>query len=294
MLFLVMLAAACVIWLVVVGVSLHAVRTRRNTISERAGGRLILWGGGIFPVVVLLGLVVYGLMLMPQLRRQADGPTIAISAERFWWRIRYDVEAEPGVGRTLPRGGVEGANELWLPVGRRSTLLISSPDVIHSFWVPAIAGKVDAIPGRVNRLVVEPMREGVYNGICAEFCGEAHAQMGFRVVVAPEADYEAHVAAMAEPAGSADHPGLTAFLKAGCGACHAVRGTDAGGKVGPNLTHVGARRTIAAGLLPVATGSMADFVRAPDHLKPGVEMPAFGMLADDEIEAIAAWLEGLK
>ncbi|MEF2550363.1 cytochrome c oxidase subunit II [Aurantimonas sp. A2-1-M11] len=293
-LFWVMLVGSVAIWVLVIGLGIYATKTRPRAHSEKTGLRLIVWGGGVFPVVVLAGLLIWGLAMMPELRRAADGPTIAVSGERFWWRVSYDVEGETGVVRSLPVGGVESANEVWLPLGRRSEILLGSPDVIHSFWVPAIAGKTDAIPGRVNRLVLEPTREGVYNGVCAEFCGDAHTQMGLRVVVVPQAEYDAHVAAMARPAAVTDHPGRTLFLKNGCGACHAVRGTKANGRVGPDLTHVAARRTIAAGLLPTSEANIARFIHSTDHVKPGVEMPSFGVLPDTEIAVMAQWLGSLE
>lgn len=130
---------------------------------------------------------------MPELRRAADGPTIAVSGERFWWRVAYAVEGEPGVIRNLPRGGVPSANEIWIPLGKRTEILLSSPDVIHSFWVPPLAGKMDAIPGRVNRLVLEPTRPGVFNGACAEYCGTAHTYMALRLVVVSEEEFKSYV-----------------------------------------------------------------------------------------------------
>ncbi|MCG6116330.1 MAG: cytochrome B, partial [Mesorhizobium sp.] len=222
-LFFWMLGGAVLIWLVVMGISIYATRAHPGAHREKAGVRLIVWGGVAFPVVTLTLLLAFGLWLMPELRREGEGMRIAISGERFWWRIFYDTPAEPGVQRALPRAGVESANELWLPVGVRTELLLGSPDVIHSFWVPALGGKVDMLPGRVNRLVLEPTREGVFNGVCAEFCGTAHAQMAFRVrVVSPQA-FADYVAAQARPAAGAGGAGQTAFMANGCGACHAVR-----------------------------------------------------------------------
>ena len=293
-LFYVMLAGASVIWLFVIGLSLYAVRTTPATDGARIGVRLIVWGGCVFPTVVLALLLYWGLEKMPGYRRPADGPRIAVSGERFWWRVAYDVEGEPGIVKSLPAGGVESANEIWIPVGRRTEILLGSPDVIHSFWVPALAGKTDAIPGRVNRIVLEPLVAGVYNGVCAEFCGDAHAQMGLRVVAVPEAEYAAHVAAMAEPAAVISGQGVNAFLGNGCAACHTVRGTPASGSIGPDLTHVASRLTLGAGLLENNRENLTAFIRATDHVKPGVEMPAFGMLPDDDIAVIANWLGELR
>lgn len=294
-LFWVMLTGATLIWVFVVGLSIYVTKAKPGAHSDRAGVHLIVWGGCVFPVVTLSALLVFGLGMMPEFRRAADGPTIAVSGERFWWRIRYDVDGTPGVARGLPEGGVESANELVLPVGRRTELLLGSPDVIHSFWVPSIAGKTDTIPGRVNRLVLEPTREGIYNGVCAEFCGEAHAQMGLRVIVLSEPDYAARIAVEAQPASVLDHPGRGLFSANGCAACHSVRGTEAeGNKVGPDLTHVAARRTLAAGVLPMTTDAIARFIASTDHVKPGVEMPSFDALPEEDVAAIADWLGRLK
>jgi cytochrome c oxidase subunit 2 len=293
-LFYVMVAGGTAIWLFVIGLSLYAVRTTPAKDGARIGVRLIIWGGCVFPTVVLTALLFWGLKEMPGYRRPADGPRIAVSGERFWWRVAYDVEGEPGIVKSLPTGGVESANEIWIPVGRRTEILLGSPDVIHSFWVPALAGKTDMIPGRVNRLVLEPTVEGVYNGVCAEFCGSAHAQMAFRVVVVSEQRYAEHVAAQAEPAAVVTGPGLDRFIENGCAACHTVRGTPADGSVGPDLTHIASRRTIGAGLLETTETNLADFIRATDHVKPGVEMPSFGALPDDEVAVIARWLGELR
>ncbi|WP_281978728.1 cytochrome c oxidase subunit II [Pseudorhizobium flavum] len=293
-LFWVLLAGAVAIWLLVIGLSYYATKGDPAKHSEKTGLRLIIWGGCVFPTVVLAGLLFWGLKIMPELRRPADGPTIAVAGERFWWRVAYDVEGDPGVVRNLPQGGVPSANEIWIPVNKRSEILLGSPDVIHSFWVPSLAGKMDAIPGRVNRLVLEPTELGVFNGACAEFCGTAHAQMGLRVVVATEDEFSQYVRAQTEPAAVDDSPGFRLFLQNGCGGCHTVRGTPAEGDVGPDLTHVASRRTIAAGLLPMTQENIAAFIASPDHLKPGVEMPAFGALPDAEIALIAEWLGSLE
>lgn len=293
-LFWIMLAGAVAIWAIVVGISYYAARVAPERHAERTGLRLIIWGGCVLPTVVLAGLLFWGLEMMPELRRPGDGPTIAVSGERFWWRIAYGVEGDPGVVRNLPKGGIPSANEIWIPVDQRTEILLNSPDVIHSFWVPPLAGKMDAIPGRVNRLILEPTEHGVFNGACAEFCGTAHAQMGLRVVVVSEAEFTEYVRAQAQPAAVTDSAGLDLFMQNGCAACHTVRGTPADGDVGPDLTHLASRRTIAAGLLPTTEESIAAFIASPDHLKPGVEMPAFGVLPEGEIARIAAWLGSLE
>lgn len=290
-----MLWGGVAIWIVVLGVGVYASRPRPAAHDEIVGKRMILWGGVVFPTVTLAILLGFGLALMPPFRGPAEGRAIAVSGERFWWRVAYDVEpGQTGVARGLPQGGIESANEIVLPVNTRTEILLGSPDVIHSFWVPAIAGKVDAIPGRVNRIVLEPTKTGVFNGVCAEFCGDAHAQMAFRVRVVTPEEYAAEVARQAAPAVLTGTRGQELFLANGCGACHSVRGTQAQGRVGPDLTHVGSRRTIAAGVLDNTPENIAQFVRATNHVKQGVEMPAYPMLGDDELNAIADWLGALQ
>jgi cytochrome c oxidase subunit II len=157
---------------------------------------------------------------------------------------------------------------------------------------------MDMIPGRTNRLRLTPTRPGIYRGRCAEFCGEGHAQMAFPVVIMDPAAFQDWLVAQAEPARPPETPaarrGHDLFMASGCGGCHTIRGTDAEGDVGPDLTHVGSRLSIGAGLLPVTPEALREWIVAPGHVKPGVRMPAFGMLPDEEIGLIAEYLAGLE
>lgn len=306
----VMAGGAVVVWLAVSALILYAARGRPFAHSERRAKLLIVGGGAVFPVVVLTALLTYGLVLMPTLRQpDADpgAPRIGVSGEQWWWRVRYLPPGGAGaagaagaaVGGAAAEGAaVELANEIRLPVGVRTELLLDSPDVIHSLWIPALAGKLDMIPGRTTRLVVEPTRTGVFRGVCAEYCGTSHAWMAFDVVVAERPDFDAWLAHQAAPAVPPPTPlaarGGELFLTHGCGACHTVRGTPARGLVGPDLTHVGSRLSIAAGALPNRRDAFRRFVAASEAVKPGVHMPAFGMLPDDDLAALAAYLEGLE
>lgn len=285
-----MLAGAALIWALVVGLAVYATRVRRRPHNPRLASWLIVGGGVVFPTVVLAALLTYGLLLIPELRAPAaaDGVRIAVSGERWWWRVRYDTPE----GET-----VELANELRLPVGQRVALQLSSPDVIHAFWVPSLGGKVDMIPGRTTELVLEPTRTGRFRGACAEYCGTAHALMNFVVVVMEPDDFAAWLARQGEDAAPAATPaaarGQELFLANGCGACHAVRGTLADGVLGPDLTHVGSRLSLGADVLG---NEPDDFVRWIGHtgaVKPGVRMPSFHLLAKDELRALAAYLDGL-
>jgi len=287
-----MVGGAAVIWVLVLGTAVYAAAFRPDREhSDRTANLLILGGGVAFPTLVLAGLLSYGLYLMPRLGPaiEGDGLVIEVAGEQWWWRVRYlPEEGEP----------FELANELRLPVGERVELRLTSPDVIHSFWVPSLGGKMDMIPGRTNRLVLEPTKTGRFRGVCAEYCGDSHALMAFQTVVVPRPELEAWMerqrAPAAEPAGPEAARGRELFLADGCGACHTVRGTPADGRVGPDLTHVGARLTLAAGTLGTGRADFERWLARADGVKPGVHMPAFGMLPRRDLAALAAYLEGLE
>ena len=282
-LFWMMCAGGAAILALVVAVALYATYGKRAPHGERFAYGFVVGAGILLPTLLLSGLLVHGLSLMVRTRAPADpGLRIAVSGEEFWFRVTYE---RPG------RAPVEGANEIRLPLGRRVELALTSPDVIHSFWLPALAGKMDMIPGRTNRLVVEATRPGTYRGACAEFCGSAHALMGFTAMAMEPAEHEAWLDAQAAPAARL---GAGAFLRNGCGACHAVRGTEAVSQVGPDLTHLAARPTIGAGLMPNTPENLKRFVAEVDRLKPGARMPGFRMLPADELEAIVAYLGTLR
>ncbi|WP_343057311.1 cytochrome c oxidase subunit II [Chthonobacter rhizosphaerae] len=289
-LFFVMTIGGAVIWLAVIALAVYAGGFKQRTLSEETGQRLILWGGAVVPTLILAALLAYALWLMPDLRpwtREAmaeGGVKGHVTAEQYWWRVRMEG----------PGGPVESANELIVPVGQRVDLTLTSPDVIHSFWIPALAGKIDMIPGRTNRITLRADRPGVYRGVCAEFCGESHALMAFTVRAVPPQEHAALAAAEARPAAVTSGEGLRLFLEKGCAACHAIRGTEARGGVGPDLTHVGSRPTIAAATLPNDQASRERFLRNPDAVKPGVRMPGYDMLPPAEIETLARFLGDLK
>ena len=286
-----MTAGAVAIWLAVAGLFFYAVRRRTEPRSERWGRLLILVGGAVVPAVVLGGLLAYGLSMMPPLVNRAPPGTrtIAVDGAMWWWRVSY-----PGPdGRT-----VELANEIRLPVGEPVEFQLTSSDVIHSFWIPSLAGKRDMIPGRLTHLALTPVRTGVFRGQCAEYCGTSHALMSFDVVVVEKEEFAAWLAQQAAPARapveSLAISGQKQFLANGCGACHSVRGTPARGLIGPDLTHVGSRMSLGAGILPNEPDAFLRWIAHTPTVKPEVHMPAFGMLPPEELQALAAYLEGLK
>ncbi|QDT16213.1 cytochrome c oxidase subunit II [Alienimonas californiensis] len=285
-----MLGGAILIWALVAGLAVYAIVIDRPRHDPAATRWWVIGGGVVAPTVILTVLLIYGLRLIPPLVRDApaDSLTVEVDGVRWWWRMRY---------RT-PDGPVETANELCLPVGEPVQFLLRSDDVIHSFWIPALGGKMDMIPGRENRLALQADRAGTFRGACAEYCGASHALMNFDVRTLPRAEFEAWLAGQAAPAAAPEtalaERGERLFLASGCGACHAVRGTAADGGVGPDLTHIGGRLTIGAGLLPNDEDTLMRWIARCDELKPDVDMPAFDHLSDDELRALAVYLKGLR
>lgn len=286
-----MAAGALLVWIVVIGLAAYIIYFRKAEYSRRGANALILGGGVALPTLVLAGLLVYSLSTLPKVLAlpPPGGLIISVSGEQWWWRVRY----------LLPEGGaIDLANEIRLPVGERIELQLESPDVIHSFWVPSLAGKIDMIPGRINRLALEPTRTGTFRGACAEYCGASHAFMSFDVVVLEQTDFAAWLRGQQQPAMPAVEPlarrGQTAFSAKGCGACHTIRGTPADGVVGPDLTHVGSRLSLAAGTLPNERDEFLRWITRSRDVKPDTHMPVFGMLPADDRAALAAYLDGLR
>jgi cytochrome c oxidase subunit 2 len=223
-------------------------------------------------------------------RLSLDGALrIEVTGNQWWWDVRYDDEQPSRIFFT--------ANELVLPVGRPVVLSLRSSDVIHSFWLPALHGKKDLIPGRTAQLALRADQPGVYRGQCAEFCGTQHSFMALQVRAVVPAEYEAWAAQQrqpaAEPAGALAQRGRTLFLSGTCVMCHAVQGTDAAARKGPDLTHLAGRSTLAAGTLPNSEQDLARWIRDPQHYKPGVNMPASD-LPEDDLRALVAYLRGLS
>jgi cytochrome c oxidase subunit 2 len=214
---------------------------------------------------------------------------VNVIGHQWWWEFQYT--------DSVPSNWITTANELHIPVGRPVVLNMSSPDVIHSFWVPDLSGKKDLIPGHQTETWIEADSAGVYRGQCAEFCGMQHAKMAMLVVAEPAEKFNqwvlANRASAAEPADSTAKAGKQVFLTAGCAVCHAIGGTAAGATVGPNLTHFGSRGSIAAASLPNNRGNLGGWILDPQRIKPGAMMPPNG-LDPDQLNAILAYLEGLK
>jgi cytochrome c oxidase subunit 2 len=248
--------------------------------------RFVVIGGIVIPAIILLGLLLYSLGATAALAVPArTALTIRITAHQWWWEAYY------------PEQDFLTANEIHIPTGRTVRLEITASDVIHSFWVPALNGKVDAIPGQVNELWIEAAETGVFQGQCAEFCGLQHGRMKFLVFADPPAAFSAWLAGQLKPAAAPDSPaaqeGLQVFLRSPCLACHTVRGTVARGRVGPDLTHLASRTTLGAGTVSNNRGNLAGWIIDSQGIKPGNDMPPMP-LSPADLQALLAWLEGLQ
>jgi cytochrome c oxidase subunit 2 len=266
------------IFLFVMGLVAWAVRGGRAMREET----FIVAGGIAFPTVTLAILLAYTLVRGEQVQAPVDAALrIEVTGEQWWWRVRYlDADGRPDF---------ETANEIRIPAGQPVLLELKSADVIHSFWVPSLAGKLDMIPGRTNRLRLLAARPGEYRGQCAEYCGGPHAFMAFFVVAQEEKAFAAWLLNQRTLVKDTNQ----VFLRH-CGSCHTVRGTAAAGRSGPDLTHVGSRRTLGAALLPMNPGAVAAWITSSQHLKPGNLMPGFQRFRGEELRELAAYVESLE
>jgi cytochrome c oxidase subunit II len=286
---LVMIVAGTAIFMGVMALTVLAWRGTDAQRSRIASRRTVFAGGVIFPSVVLTLLLAYGLVAMRPLPSTASAqPDITVEGNQWWWRVTYHGSDQP----------LHDANELHVPAGRPVRIALTSADVIHSFWVPALAGKADMIPGKTNVLQFTGAKAGIYRGQCAEYCGGAHALMALHVIVHEAEAYDAWLSKMktAPPPPQNDNGqrGQQLFLSRGCAACHTIMRTAAVGKLGPDLTRVGSRSTIAAGTLPTTEKNVAHWIAANDVVKPNNMMPPYGSLPRDEIDALATYLMSLK
>ncbi len=242
---------------------------------------MVILGGVVVPIVLLTLLLVYTSYQGAALAR--DGPAalrVEVIGHQWWWRVRY-LDANGALD-------FETANEIRLPLGQRVELALRSADVLHSFWVPNLAGKLDMIPGRTNRLSVTPGIAAVARGQCAEYCGGPHAQMALYVVTTPREDFDAWRTSQRAPAARSDPT-----FESRCATCHAIRGSRAAGASGPDLTHVGSRLSIGAGTLPTDAAQLARWIASNQHIKPGNLMPDFGEFTAAELAALAGYLASL-
>jgi cytochrome c oxidase subunit 2 len=287
-------AAVCAaVWIAVIAVMLIAVlRRRRDGRGAVDGGRHaaavgIATGG---TVLVLLGLLAASIVTGERLVREheRDPLRIEVTARQWWWSVRYPSEPASDT--------VETANEIHVPAGRTVRLELRSADVIHSLWVPRLHGKRDLIPGHLTELRFRVDQPGAYVGQCAEFCGHQHAHMLIRLVAEPPDVFDAWLrrqrGSARPPATPEEERGRSLFATRSCALCHAIRGTEAGGRNAPDLTHVASRTHLASGILPNTRDGLTRWVRDPQALKPGTRMPST-TLSDDELRALVAYLASL-
>jgi cytochrome c oxidase subunit 2 len=272
----VLFAGAAAIFAGVMALALYAVFARRENASRLSPRTLVVGGGIAFTTVTLFALLLYSLARASTLHPAEDNALrIEVIGEQWWWRVRYP--------------DFETANEIRVPIGRPVELVLRSADVVHSFWVPVLAGKLDMIPGRANVLRVRADRPGRFRGQCAEYCGGPHALMALVFVVEEPAAFDRWAQRQRSPAASGN-----GLFEAHCAASHTVRGTPAAGQLGPDLTHVGSRLSIGAGLLPNNAGALGAWIASSQHLKPGNLMPSFRHFSGEELRALAAYLAGLE
>ena len=297
----VMLAFGTAVFLLVVGLLFAALlRGRRGTsetdpdsTSVDMGRNWPILGGILLPLVVIGIIFGYSISTLAAVENPHEKPDVQIEVvgRRWWWEVKY------------PDEGVVTANEIHIPVGKLVEIKLQSADVIHSFWVPELHGKMDAIPTRINTLVIQADKAGIYRGTCAEFCGLQHAHMGLMVVAQSQAAYDNWVSAQsqsaAEPADQLTQQGQQVFMNAGCVFCHTVRGLDdkqidrSGIDLGPDLTHLDSRLTIAGASLEKNRGNLAGWIVDAQHVKPGSLMPEMKINSED-LQALLAYLESLK
>jgi cytochrome c oxidase subunit 2 len=290
-------------WLIAIGVAVvvvvsglvlvGAMRRRQESAEHmRAAGGGVRWivvGGIILPTIILL--VAFGMTLkalQPAARAAAPPISIEITGHRWWWEIRYQGKDAHAVVLT--------ANEIHIPIGQEIPLTLKSGDVIHSFWVPQLGGKIDLIPGQPNTMWLEADRPGLYRGQCAEFCGMEHARMALLVVAETPGDFATWFAHQQEAATVPDEVavrGHDLVVGGPCALCHLIRGTSAGGRQGPDLTHLAGRRTLAAGMVPNDRAWLTAWIADPQAIKPGALMPALGLKSQDLV-AVVQYLQSLK
>ena len=265
-----------------------------DTLRAQLGGeRVVKWFGLIVPAGVLFLLLAWSTTMVAGMTTiKGDELRMRVSGNIYWWRVSYLDAA----GNQI----LADANELHIPVGRPVVVDMVSEDVIHSFWVPKLGGKMDMIPGRTNRLKLQADKAGNYGGQCAEFCGGAHSLMGFIVVAHEPAEWQRWLdarlaqASVATPISAEVLRGMQLFSEIGCAACHRVAGSSAQGLSGPDLTHVGSRRSLGAGILPNTRGTLIGWIGDSQSIKPNNRMPAYRSLQAAELTALAAYMESLK
>lgn len=258
-----------------------------DTSSKSTRTRMVLIGGIVMPVIIIAIVFIFstrGLVAIGDLRGD-DSVTIDIVAHQFWWEVSY------------PDEGFVTANEIHIPVGESVDVRLTSEDVIHSFWVPSLHGKIDVMPGHTTSITLKAEETGTFRGQCAQFCGVQHANMAFLVIAQESEEYRDWTAHQAEPAVAVPDDeaivrGQDIYMSSMCVYCHTVRGTASSGTLGPDLTHLNSRETIGAGILENNRGNLAGWIVDPQEIKPGNHMPGI-TLTGEELDSLLDYLESL-
>ena len=258
------------------------------TVQRDEGGMGWVYAGFAVTAAILLGCTIWTMVAIAAgTMPDRTALTVRIDAAQWWWGVRYLSDD--------PAEVIETANEIHIPVGQPVRFELTSRDVIHSFWIPKLGGKMDVIPGQTNAMWLQADEPGRYRGQCSEYCGAQHAHMAMQVVAeAPEAYRQwraGQLRGALVPQDGSVRAGLAAFMDR-CAVCHAVRGTRAGGSVGPDLSHLMSRATLAASLIPNTPGNLAAWIADPQAIKPGSRMPNLG-LSGAELQSVLAFLQTL-
>ncbi|WP_104203855.1 cytochrome c oxidase subunit II [Billgrantia saliphila] len=290
-LFVAVLVTLLVLALLAVAIFRAHKRNAALPLSARQSRNLVIAGGIILPLAATIPFALSSFSI----GRTIDAPlpdnamTVEVIGKLWWWEVHYLDEAGDRIATT--------ANEIHIPVGEPVRFLLKSDNVIHSFWVPNLQGKTDMIPGRTNVTSMTANEPGVYRGQCAEYCGTQHALMAFLLVAEEPEAFDDWLAGQRQPAAApetdAQARGHDVFLDAGCAACHTIRGTPANGEIGPDLTHIASRRTLAGATVPNRTGHLGGWITDPQHVKPGNKMPP-SELTPEELKTLLGYLESLE
>jgi len=286
------IAAASLVLLLVVGLTLFiTIRyrfkkddTEPNQITGNRRLEILMVG---IPLLLVIGFFFWSLNTMSAILPEHGNhkPDVIITGHQWWWQATY------------PGTSINTANEIHLPVGKKILMQLEAADVIHDWWVPSLGGKMDMIPGMHNFLWVTIDKPGIYEGACSEFCGQQHAWMRIRVIAQTPADYKKwlreHELNATKPTDTLAKLGAALFMNASCSECHSIRGTNANGMQGPDLTHFGSRQTMLAGMMDNTTKNIDKWLTDPQKVKPGAHMPRF-IFGADSVHALAAYLKQLK
>jgi len=290
---------ATIVFIIVTGLLLFAIGKRHGAAPGIPDNQLLITqpekrrtlaaivvAGGIVPAIVLSILMGVGIFMESTMSASAnDSALVEVIGHEWWWEVQY------------PKYGFATANEIHIPVGQSVTVKLTSADVIHSFWVPQLQGKLDMFPGQTNTLHLQADQPGTYQGVCAEYCGLQHGKMKFLVIADTPDAFTAWVTNQQRVPEKPHDPllleGEQVFLGSTCVYCHVIQGTNASGKLGPDLTHLASRNTLGAGILENNRGNLAGWIVNAQALKPGNHMPPMDVGAK-ELQALIAYLESLK